>query len=346
MTAQPSTRFISALKSVSRAAGATAILVDCVVLVGWMLDIAVLKSISPAWVTMKANTAFAFLTAGLSLWLLQTKQATPGTKRIAQVCALIVALVGLFTFSEYLFGWDLGIDQLMFTEPLGSVGTFSPGRMAPTTALCFLMLGVALLLNSRGSHWPAHLLTLAAALLSLMAFLGYLYGAKSLYGIAAYTQMAVHAALTFIVCCVGVLFVRPDRGLMEMVTSDSVGGVMARRLLPIALGVPTVLGWLRFEGQRAGLYETEFGLSLMVVSNIVTLSLVIWWTARPLDRMDAERKRAEEERFEQIVTSRRPSGNWTSPRPWRDSSGTWWRSSAGPWARATRPWETWGLMAR
>jgi len=31
------------------------------VLIGWIFDISVLKSISPAWVTMKLTTAIAFL---------------------------------------------------------------------------------------------------------------------------------------------------------------------------------------------------------------------------------------------------------------------------------------------
>lgn len=43
--------------------------VGMMVLVGWALDIAVLKSILPIWVSMKANTAVCFILMAIALWL-------------------------------------------------------------------------------------------------------------------------------------------------------------------------------------------------------------------------------------------------------------------------------------
>ena len=165
-------RRISSLKSFSQAASVIAILVGCVVLVGWMFDITILKSILPTWVTMRANAAIAFVLSGVSLRLLRTEQASQQRRRIAQVCAGIVALMGLLTLSEYLFGWNLGIDQLLFKEPVAAVATSPPGRMAPNTALNFCLLGVALLflsVDTRHSQWPVQLITLAAALMPMVS---------------------------------------------------------------------------------------------------------------------------------------------------------------------------------
>jgi hypothetical protein len=53
--------------------------VGSLVLVGWTLDIATLKSVAPGFVTMKANTALAFLLAGVSLWLLQPETSSVST---------------------------------------------------------------------------------------------------------------------------------------------------------------------------------------------------------------------------------------------------------------------------
>ncbi|MBK7003465.1 MAG: hypothetical protein IPH35_27345 [Rhodoferax sp.] len=50
-------------------AGLTVSLLGCVVLLGWLFDVAVLKSIHPAWVTMKANTALGFVLCGVALCL-------------------------------------------------------------------------------------------------------------------------------------------------------------------------------------------------------------------------------------------------------------------------------------
>lgn len=46
-----------------------AVLVGSMVLAGWAFDIAVLKSILPGWVSMKANTAFCFILTGVALLL-------------------------------------------------------------------------------------------------------------------------------------------------------------------------------------------------------------------------------------------------------------------------------------
>jgi PAS domain S-box-containing protein len=61
------------------------------------------------------------------------------------------------------------------------------------------------------------------------------------------------------------------------------------RLLPAVIVIPLILGWLRLRGEIAGFYSTNFGVSLMVVSTIGLLSILVWWTARALNRADAER---------------------------------------------------------
>jgi len=41
-----------------------------VVMIGWIFDINILKSISPAWVSMKFDTAVAFVAGGISLYFI------------------------------------------------------------------------------------------------------------------------------------------------------------------------------------------------------------------------------------------------------------------------------------
>ena len=212
MITQSNHNLVARFKDSSRVVSAIVILIGCTVLVGWMLDIAVLKSVFPGLATMKANTALGFILSGLSLWLLHTESTAPRTRRIAQACAVIVSLSGLLTLGEYIFGWDLGIDQLLFKDLRGAVGTLSPGRMAPNTALNFLLVGCALLLLDYESHRgnrPAQFLALGAALVALLALVGYVYGATTSYGLASCTQMALHTAAAFFVLGLAILFARP-----------------------------------------------------------------------------------------------------------------------------------------
>ena len=80
-----------------------------------------------------------------------------------------------------------------------------------------------------------------------------------------------------------------------MAGRSEMGGFLIRRLLPAAIIVPIVLGWLRLEGQRAGLYGTGIGVLLMTAANVLILSALILWSARLLDRLEARRRRAESE---------------------------------------------------
>jgi PAS domain S-box-containing protein len=167
--------------------------------------------------------------------------------------------------------------------------------MGHNTALAFLGLGLALLTldRPRAGEWPAQVLALGSGAIALVALTGYLYSATELYGIASFTQMALHTAAAMLVLAAGVLAGRPDRGLMATVTSDGPGGLMARRLLPAAVGVPLGVGWLRLEGQRAGLYDFEIGLSLMVTASVAIFATLTWFSAAGLNRADASRRQSE-----------------------------------------------------
>ncbi|MBI3950706.1 MAG: response regulator [Acidobacteria bacterium] len=288
-------RLLRLSRRVHVAASAIVMLMASLVLVGWMLDIATLKSILPDLVTMKANTALGLLLAGTSLWLLGTEPRHRWIRRAAQVCAGTVVLIGLLTLSEYLLGWDLGIDQLLFRNEPGAVATPYPGRMAPHTAFNFLLVGSALLLSLRSRHRDrlAQALTLLAALISFSVLVGYLYSVGYSYGPFSSTGMAVDTALAFAVLCVGILHARPDQGLMALITNNSPGGLMARRLLPVSAGALLALGWFVEAGERASLYGCAFDSALFSVAGMVVLTALIWWSAGSLYRLDTKRRQAE-----------------------------------------------------
>jgi PAS domain S-box-containing protein len=168
--------------------------------------------------------------------------------------------------------------------------------MAPNTAAALLMVGLALMAvgaKSRATLVAAQSLALIAGLIALLGILGYAYTALALVGIKQYIPMALNTALALAVLSLGVLYARPDRGLMAVVTSERAGGVLARRLLPAVIVIPAVVGWLRWLGQREGVLDQVMGLSLFVLANIVIFTALIWWNAASLDRLDRKRGRAE-----------------------------------------------------
>jgi hypothetical protein len=106
------------------------------VLLGWLLDIRLLKTVLPGYKSMKANTALEFLFSGVSLGLI----GQPNGRAIRRVLSWLVAAVAFLTLLEYALGRSLGIDELLFHDGLSPR---YPGRMAPTTASSFLIVGAA-----------------------------------------------------------------------------------------------------------------------------------------------------------------------------------------------------------
>jgi hypothetical protein len=92
-----------------------------VVLVGWQTHNMALMSIVPGFITMKANTAIAFLVCSLALCVTLGKYRT-----LAVWAAVGVGLIGAATLFEY-FRSNLGIDEFFFKDPYS---VHFPGRMA------------------------------------------------------------------------------------------------------------------------------------------------------------------------------------------------------------------------
>jgi len=299
-TTQIDNLLANSLKTTSKITAVFVALSGIVVLIGWMLDIPVLKSVQPSLVTMKPNTALGFLLTGIALLLLQKTPVRPAVEkrknRTAWILALVVLSIGLLTLVEYLSGSNLGIDQLLFKEAPGAVGTLHLGRMAPNTAFNFLLTGICLLLldkeTTKGFR-PSQWLISVQGLIALVAFIGYLCGVKSFFGpIAVWTQMAVHTSVLFILVFFAVLASRPDRGWMVLVTNQGLGGVTMRRLGPAVVVILLVLAFFRTAGERLGLYNSAFGSALFNAIRIIIFIILVWRVSITIQRIDDERKRA------------------------------------------------------
>ncbi len=303
-------------RQVAQIAAGIVIAIGCLVLIGWQLDLPVLKSLSPEWASMKANTAMCFICAGISLLLQTRHQQSDRTMQIASWSAIAVIPIAFVTICQDIFGWNLGIDELLFADP-DSPATIEPGRMGIDTAVNFCLLGTALWLMNRwrslspGKSHPsssrsaigpsvdpiaiAQGLTIGVMAIALQSVVGYAYQVRMFYKFSLLTtSMALHTAICFGILGGGILALTSDRGLMRSVTSNLLGSVVARRLIPMAIGLPVVLGWLILQGLRANWYEPSFALSLMGLSMAVIWLGLIWQNAGMLNRVDYDRIRSSD----------------------------------------------------
>jgi PAS domain S-box-containing protein len=185
-------------------AGLSIILLGAVVLVGWHTRSPILIQISATLVPMQYNTALGFLLGGIGLLA-----AALGRERVAVPTGFFISSIGGITLAEYIFGMDLGVDQL-FMEHYITVATSNPGRMAPNTALCFVLSGLGL--ASIGQKQNGHTRRVTTGLLSALviglgavALSGYVTNVPSAYGWGQLTRMAIHTSIGFMVLGLGML---------------------------------------------------------------------------------------------------------------------------------------------
>jgi signal transduction histidine kinase len=285
----------------SMASGVVVAAVGAVVVSGWIWNIQAFKSVYGP-ITMKTNTGIALMLVGSALILLRRYP------RLAAGCAGLAGAIGAATLSEHLFGWDLGIDQVVAAEAPGAAATDSPNRMGLNASSSFIMLGAALLLLARTTARAARAaqgLALVVLLPTSLALVGYMYGTEQLYGIARYTGIALHTAMALGVAAIGVLAARVDVPPMAVFLGDGPAGTLLRRLTLPTIVIPTALGYLAVLGRRTEVVDRGLAIALLTVSLTVVLGLTTWHTAKAINRSDKERREAERRRQELIESERR-----------------------------------------
>jgi PAS domain S-box-containing protein len=274
------------------------VIIGFLVLIGWMFNIAIFKSPSSAFSTIKSNVGLAFILIGFSIWLLQTKRLNKNKRRIAQILSFIVMIIAFLTIIEYLFNLNFGIDQILFKETVGTLYTSSPNRMGFSAALDLFLAGISILLldvKIQRNYNISQIFTIIGGLISLLALLGYVYGVSALYYIPRYTAIALYAVLTFILIFIAIMFARPDKGFMSIITSESLAGLISRRILPLIIILPILLGIIWKWSISTGLYDNSFSYALLVFSIIILLTLVLWTTANTIKKIEFERNKVRED---------------------------------------------------
>lgn len=289
-------RALAIMEAVARVMGGLVGTVGLLVLASWWLDASVLSGIRSRLVSMKPNAATAFVLAGFPLLALRRGGRRPGQWLTVWIPAAVV-VIGALTLAEYLLGVNLRIDQILFRAQAAVATTLAPpGRMAPTSAITFVLMGTAILLTHRHTDATARIaqtLTLVAMLFSFVSFVGYLYGANARFDFDAHSHLAPHTLAAFLLLGVGVMASSPQVGLGRLLASPSAGGLLLRRMLPICLVVPVALGGLRRWGEQAGLYDTDVGLALFATARVVVICALLVWVAGDLTAQHGRRLLAE-----------------------------------------------------
>jgi PAS domain S-box-containing protein len=276
----------------ARLAGMTVWFIALTDLLGWAFHVEVLKRVLNGYVAMMPNSALSFLLA--SFGFLPLRLPSRFRSVFEQLCAGIVILIAVLTLLEYLTGQNLYLDGFLIGQFSDRGAQGEPLRMAFVSAFAFLLLGCALLLDRKPFVLVAQWFAIGSGVACILNLVGYIYGLQN-GEVNSYSFMAAHTALCFLLLSLAVLFRKADCGVMAVMSSDALGGVMGRRLIPAALLLPAIIGWLRWQGELSGLYDTVFGLAIFVAAIMAAFAFLIWASAILLNRLDAARFQTERE---------------------------------------------------
>ncbi|MBF0344454.1 MAG: CHASE3 domain-containing protein [Nitrospirae bacterium] len=187
-----------------RTIGLSVGLVGMLVMIGWVFDIGILKTIHPHWVSMKVLTAISFILSGFTLYVMALY--LDGKKTIGQVIlpaasSTIIIIMAALLFSA-LAGMSLGIEDFFIREKADVVKTTTPGMPSLGTIAAFILCALAsgfTLINMPNLRQRVSVMGRIVSALGGLAIFGYIVNIPILYyyikGVS--TAMAFHTAILF-----------------------------------------------------------------------------------------------------------------------------------------------------
>lgn len=279
------------------------IVIALLVISGWLLDIRILKSILPDYISMKFNTALCLGLMGIALYL---SRFTANRFKWASISINAFVLISaVLSYIQLILHTNLGIDELFINDiEAVRLQQVHPGRMSPITSFSFSIMAVALIYERL---YNKYLLVVqyafhAVSLISFIAIIGYIFHAPDFYTLNFAISMAVHTAVSFLLLSIGASLIHPHLGITGIFSGKRVGNNMARSLFLQMFTATFIFTYIRYLTHKHNIVSVEFGIALLAISTILISIFIIWETTEKLNKKD-DKKRLAEEQFRLVVES-------------------------------------------
>lgn len=187
-----------------------------VVMAGWILEIEVLITILPIWVTMKFSTALSFFVSGIILYFVTDANANDSsdlTHIILSSAVIIILLLMATPLLSTFLNIRTGIEDLFVKEAKDAVQTSTHGRPSIGTMVNFILValtGIITMYELKNLDRKLFIFGLIITIIGIIAIVGYVFSIPLLYfSFEDYsTAMAIHTAILFIILGIGFLLQR------------------------------------------------------------------------------------------------------------------------------------------
>lgn len=232
-------------------------------MLGWLLDIPALK-------ILHVDIALCFTLAGLAIWFGQRKTPHSAYEYMGWLCTLAVVMLS----GTRLIALLLGENHPSIDPPLSILTPLT--QTVFMRFVCFTLLTPALLFLDQAPRWLQRLTQIFSVIVWLLGLLGvmmYIYQ-RNLLG-----DGAIETAILFFLTSSALLIWHAEDSPLRILLNQEMGGILIRRLLPIAILFPFITSLVEIYGQRSGLYNSTIQTILFTFSMIMMFLGVSFWVA-------------------------------------------------------------------
>lgn len=274
-------------------------------LIGWIFGIPELLSFNQEWRNMIATSSVVILYTGSAL-LLRTKNK----KNLSRFLAYLVLFVGILSLTEFAFNWQSPIGKLLFVDKYAYEKFLSSG-ISVTGSLAFLFFGFSLLTFSSTRKWIKYIADLLCIIIfigALVTLIGHIYNAKELYSVTGFSKASFVTSLCLFLLSMAFLFARPEIGFLSVFYQNSKAAQVGGWQTIFTVFIFFIVGGLSLLGRRAGYYNLNFGISIMIFSFIIIFLLMYRIGIAKLNKVEFEKEilynlSRENEKFVQAILS-------------------------------------------
>jgi signal transduction histidine kinase len=284
----------SLAERVSSVCSLVAALLGGITIVGWLTGVEYLASLHSLYIPMAPTTALAFPMLAFAIVAL----SRGGRLRTAAiVCAVFVGFVALAKLVELSSGFNVGLDEWLVAQP-GKFGLVRKGRMAPLTAISFLLAAFAVccLARPRLRRFAGFSGT-GVTTIAVVVLLGYLHGTPFLYG-GPIVPVALSTAIAFFFLG-GALVAASGTDCWPLcsLSGSSASSLLLRWFLPVVIGGTIVNDYLQTRLVVGSDINPALASALATLAFALLISAVISQVARlvgrRIDRAEQDRNAAQ-----------------------------------------------------
>jgi hypothetical protein len=235
-----------------------ALISSCTVVIGWVLNNMLLKTLVIGDNAMNPMTAFLFILLSSALLFKQSK--SPKVQDILFIAFGLVLVISTFRLLQFKIGLPIQIDQLLFGKAWnGQHDGVNP--MAPAAAILFILISLAKFFRAVNRELIGELLLIIAFTSTLFMIAGYTFNVPEFYSSIRFFP-ALHSCILFLTIVFAILFSTPTGGVMNLLVADLEGSRIGRYLVWFTIAGPIGIAYLLMLAQWHQLASTEMGPSL------------------------------------------------------------------------------------